>query len=532
MQLHGKNFIGGTLSAEGEGTFQARNPATREPLEPRFHEAQADEINRAAEMAALAFQERDGRSADRTAELLEHIAVEIEALGQPLLDRAEAETALPQPRLKLERVRTISQLRLFAGVVREGSWVDARIDRGDPQRRPVARPELRRMLVPIGPVAVFGASNFPLAFSTAGGDTASALAAGNPVVVKAHPAHPGTCEMMAVAIQKALADTGYPDDWFGMVHGVQKEVGLTLVRHPGIQAVAFTGSLAGGRALFHTAASREVPVPVYAEMGSVNPLFLLPAALAERAEAIARGLHGSVTLGCGQFCTKPGLVFAVAGEVLDRFLAQLAACFADGSPCTMLHGGILQAYESGIEDLSVKPGIELLSHSSPNPDPAGTQAAATLFAVDADTFMNDPEMAEEIFGPCTLVVRCETVEQMLEAACGLPGQLTATIHAGPADRPSLDALRSILEAKAGRLLHGGFPTGVEVAAAMHHGGPYPATCDSRSTSVGTAAILRFARPICYQDWPEEILPPELQNHNGRGILRQVDGVLTREDVVV
>ncbi len=531
MQLHGKNFIGGTLSAEGEDTFQARNPATCQPLETRFHEARADEINRAVEMAAFAFQERDARPADTTAGLLENIADEVDALGQPLLDRAEAETGLPRTRLKMERARTVDQLRIFAGVVREGSWVDARIDRADPQRRPVAKPDLRRMLFPIGPVAVFGASNFPLAFSVAGGDTASALAAGNPVVVKAHPAHPGTCEMAAVAIQKALAKTGYPDDWFSLVHGVQNEVGQILVRHPGIQAVAFTGSLAGGRALFHTAAAREVPIPVYAEMGSVNPVFLLPDALAEGAENIATGLHASVVLGSGQFCTNPGLVIALAGEGFDRFLAKLSACFAAGGPCTMLHRGILEAYERGIEDLSTKPAVELVAHSSPEPDLDKTQTAATLFVTDADAFMRDSEMAEEIFGPSTLVVRCETADQMLELACGLAGQLTATFHAGQADRGLLDSLRGIMEAKAGRLLFGGFPTGVEVCAAMHHGGPYPATTDSRSTSVGTAAILRFTRPICYQDWPQEQLPPELQNHNSRGILRQVDGVLTREDIV-
>ncbi len=530
MQLHGKNFIGGTLSAEGEDTFQARNPITGDPLEPTFHEARADEVNRAAEMAALAFQERDHRSSDRTAELLEHIAEELEAIGQPLLDRAEAETGLPQGRLKMERARTVGQLRTFAEVVREGSWIDARIDRAQPKRRPLPKSDLRRMLIPIGPVAIFGASNFPLAFSAAGGDTASALAAGNPVVVKAHPAHPGTSEMTAVAIQKALAETGYPDDWFSMVHGVQNEVGQILVRHPGIQAVGFTGSLAGGRSLFDTAASREVPIPVYAEMGAVNPVFLLPGALAEHADEIATGLHASATLGSGQFCTNPGLIVALAGEGFDRFLAKLSECFTADSPCTMLHGGILEAYETGIEDLSAKPSIELLAHSTPEPDADKTQAATTLFVTDAESFTSDPEMAREVFGPSTLVIRCETVDQMLELACGLPGQLTATFHGGDSDRSLLDPLRGIMEAKAGRLLFGGFPTGVEVCAAMHHGGPYPAASDPRSTSVGSAAILRFARPICYQDWPQGQLPPELQDRNERGIMRQVDGALGRGDV--
>ncbi len=531
MQLHGKNFIGGTLSAEGDDIFQARNPATCEPLEPRFHEARASEINRAAEMASLAFQERDGRSPETTAELLEHIADELEALGQPLLDRAEAETGLPQTRLKMERARATGQLRMFAEVVREGSWVDARIDLAQPRRRPVPKPDVRRMLIPVGPVAVFGAGNFPLAFSAAGGDTASALAAGNPVVVKAHPAHPGTCEMTAVAIQKALASTGYPDDWFALVHGVQHEPGQILVRHPGIQAVAFTGSLAGGRAIFQTAASREVPIPVYAEMGSVNPVFVLPGALAERADEIADGLHASVVLGSGQFCTNPGLIIALEGEGLDRFLASLAKCFSADGPCTLLHRGILEAYARGIEDLSAKPAVELVAHSAPEPDLDKTQAATALFATDAEAFMRDPEMAEEVFGPSTLLVRCQSAEQMIELACELPGQLTATFHAGPADRAVLDPLRAVMEAKAGRLLFGGSPTGVEACAAMHHGGVYPAASDPRSTSVGTAAMLRFARPICYQDWPQDQLPLELQDHNSRGIMRQIDGVLTRDDVV-
>jgi NADP-dependent aldehyde dehydrogenase len=530
MQLHGKNFIGGTLSADGEDAFQAHNPATGKPLDPPYHEARADEINRAAEMAALAFHERENRSADATAELLERIADEVDALGQPLLDRAEAETGLPQGRLKMERARTIGQLRLFAEVVREGSWVDARIDRAVPTRRPVPKPDLRRMLIPIGPVAVFGASNFPLAFSAAGGDTAAALAAGNPVVVKAHPAHPGTCEMTAVAIQKALADSGYSDDWFSMVHGIQNEVGQVLVRHPGIQAVAFTGSLSGGRALLNTAASRDVPIPVYAEMGSINPVFLLPGALAERADEIAAGLHGSVTLGSGQFCTNPGLVIALAGDALDQFLAKLGERFAGGAPCTMLHAGILASYGRGIEDLSAKKDIELVAHSSPEPDSEKTQAAAALFVADAETLMEDPEMRDEIFGPSTLVVRCESSEQMLELASCLEGQLTATFHASEADAALLEPLRYMMEAKAGRLLFGGFPTGVEVCAAMHHGGPYPAASDPRSTSVGTAAILRFARPVCYQDWPQDRLAPELQDRNSRGVLRQIDGVRTKDDV--
>jgi len=529
MDLHGKNLVGGTLSAEGETTFPAHNPATGEPLDPLFYEARVDEVNRAAENAALAFEERDDRSARTTAGLLDRIAEEIEALGQPLLDRAEAESGLPQPRLKMECARTTGQLRMFAEVVREGSWVDARIDRAEPKRRPIPKPDLRRMLIPIGPVAVFGASNFPLAFSAAGGDTASALAAGNPVVLKAHPAHPGTCEMTATAIQKALADCGYPDDWFSMVHGVGTEVGQVLVRHPGIQAVGFTGSLTGGRALFDAAAARDVPIPVFAEMGAVNPMFLLPGALAAKGEEIAAGLHGSVTLGSGQFCTNPGLLIALAGDDLDRFAAKLTECFSAGEPCTMLHRGILDNYAGATEDLSAKAAVDLLAHSTTQPDASKTQAATALFATDAESFLADPEMGDEVFGPSTLLVRCQSPEQMLEVACSLGGQLTATFYAEDQDDALFTPLRSIIEAKAGRLLFGGFPTGVEVCAAMHHGGPYPATSAPQTTSVGTAAILRFARPLCYQNWPQDRLPAELTDKNTRGIWRQVDGRLTKDD---
>ncbi len=530
MQLHGKNLIGSSLSSLGEATFRAENPATGEALEPPFCEALPLEVNRAAEMAALAFEERDGQSAEATAALLERIAGQIEALGQPLLERAEAETGLPQGRLKLERERTTGQLRMFAGLVREGSWVDARIDRAQPGRRPIPKPDLRRMLIPIGPVAVFGAGNFPLAFSAAGGDTAAALAAGNPVVFKAHPGHPGTCEMTAAAIQNALAESGFPDDWFSLLQGRGADAGQTLVRHAGIQAVAFTGSLGVGRSLFDAALSRETPIPVYAEMGSINPVFLLPAALAAKGEEIAAGLYASVTLGSGQFCTNPGLVVGLASGELDRFVSALAALFAAGRPCTMLNRNTLDGYSRQAEDLSAKETIELAAHSSPEPDSSRTEAAAMLFATGAEAFLADRQMSRELFGPATLVVRCDSAEQMLEVACGLQGQLTATIFAGDGDAPLCRSLRSVLEAKAGRLLFGGYPTGVEVCAAMHHGGPYPATTDVRSTSVGTAAIMRFARPICYQDWPQDQLPAELQDKNVGGIWRQIDGVLTKDDV--
>jgi len=546
MPLHGKNIIGGSLLGAGAETFRAVDPATRRPLEPDFHHATQAELDQAVELADRAFQSRKNGTGlisrnrpedasqkldlSRFSVLLERIADEIEALGDELIERCGQETALPPGRLTAERARTTGQLRLFARVVAEGSWVDARIDRALPDRKPVPKPDLRRMLVPVGPVLVFPASNFPLAFSVAGGDTASAFAAGCPVIVKARPQHAGTCELVGMAIQKAVAAIGLPEGWFSMVHGPGRTTGVELVRHPAIQAVGFTGSVSGGRALFDAAAARPHPIPVYAEMGSINPVFLLPGALAERADEIAAGLHQSMTLGVGQFCTQPGLVIALRGEDLDRLLAALGRMVQETAPATMLMGAIAEGYQQGVQELEATPGIELLARSGQAPDPQKTQAAAALYATDAETFLARDALGREVFGPSTLVVRCRTEAQMLDVARKLEGQLTATIHAAEGELEEHDRLVSILQTKAGRLLFGGFPTGVEVCPAMNHGGPYPATTDVHFTSVGTAAILRFARPVCYQNFPESQLPPELRNENVRGIWRLVDGVLTKEGV--
>ncbi|MCL4194123.1 MAG: aldehyde dehydrogenase (NADP(+)) [Thermoguttaceae bacterium] len=524
MPLHGKNFIGGQISARGSDTFQPLNPATGEKLEPVYFEAREDEISQAAESAALALEERHYNDLEQNAALLELIAIEIEALGDRLLERAHLETALPLARLASERQRTVNQLRLLAGVAREGSWVDARIDRAIPGRTPQPKPDLRRMLVPIGAVAVFGAGNFPLAFSVAGGDTASALAAGCPVVVKAHPSHPGTSELTARAVQKALADASMPEDWFSMVHSADPAASLFLVQLPAIRAVAFTGSQKAGKALFDAAMARAEPIPVYAEMGSVNPLFLLPGAMAERAESLAAGIHQSVTLGVGQFCTNPGLVVAIDGEPLERLLEGLRAAVRQTPPCSMLSQRISRAYAAGVERLASTDGVELLASSPVDPEPDRAEGAAMVFATDAQTFLDRKQLHEEVFGPATLVVRCQNLDEMLDVAAGLKGQLTATVHATPTELALSGELLHILQSKAGRLIANGFPTGVEVSPAMHHGGPYPATTDIRATSVGTAAILRFARPVCYQDFPEAVLPPELRDQNVRGIWRMIDGV--------
>ena len=530
MTLHGKNIVAGSLSAQGINTFRAVDPSVGRELEPVFHDAREDEVNRAVDMAALAFQERQPRDADQTANLLEQIAEEIEALGGELIDRARLETGLPEGRLEMERGRTVGQLRLFASVAREGSWVDARIDTADASRKPFPKPDVRRMLIPMGPVAVFGASNFPLAFSVAGGDTASALAAGNPVIVKAHPAHPGTSELVAGAIGRALSAAGFSDDWVSMLHGSQPEVGLVLVRHPAVRAVGFTGSLAAGRAILDTVRSRPEPIPVHAEMGSINPVFILPGALAQRTDQLAQSLHASVTLGVGQFCTNPGLVICRDGDDLDRLIAGLVELFQQTAPGTMLHQGILDAYSAAIERLAERIDVEVSAHSSPPPDPTKTESPAMLFVTDAETFLGDDELGREVFGPATLIVRCKSDDEIIEIACTLQGQLTATLHATQEDLRRFDQLPALLEPKAGRLVYDALPTGVEVCHAMHHGGPYPATSDTRSTSVGTAAITRFARPICYQGWPQDRLPPELRDANVRGIWRMVDGELSKDDV--
>ncbi|MCW3098646.1 MAG: Aldehyde Dehydrogenase [Chthonomonadaceae bacterium] len=526
MELHGLNIIGNSTSAEGTETFTATNPATGAGLDAAFHIATEAEVNRAVELAAQAFPSYRGLPAEARAKFLERIAEEIVELGDALLELANRETALPLPRLIGERGRTVGQLKMFAALLREGSWVDARIDRALPDRQPLPRPDLRRMLLPLGPVAVFGASNFPFAFSVAGGDTASALAAGCPVVVKAHPAHPGTSELVARAIERAALVTGMPEGVFSMVHGM-KETGLALVRHPKLEAVGFTGSLGAGRALYDAAAARPKPIPVYAEMGSVNPVFVLPGALAERGEKIAEGLAQSVTLGVGQFCTNPGVVVGLQSEGLTGFLRTAAERLSAVSPGTMLYPHIQQAFVQGTERLKSAEGVRTEAEPQTVADGTRTQVNAALFSTDAAHFLGQHDLREEVFGPTSLVVACGTPEELESVANSLEGQLTATVHANADDLKRYRGLISILETKVGRLLFNGFPTGVEVSAAMQHGGPYPATSDSRTTSVGTAAILRFVRPLCYQDCPQELLPAELQDANPLQIRRLVDSEWTR-----
>jgi alpha-ketoglutaric semialdehyde dehydrogenase len=526
MHLHGKSIVAGRPVPASDKLFRAVDPATGEELEPAFHEAGTEVAVQAMDAAAAAFVEYSRCTPDARAEFLDAIATAIEALGDALIERACAETGLPAARIMGERGRTCGQLHAFATLVREGSWVDARIDTALPERKPQPRPDIRRMLKPIGPVVVFGASNFPLAFSTAGGDTASALAAGCPVVVKAHEAHPGTGELVARAIANAAERCGLPPGAFSMVHGDGRTVGLALIRHPATAAVAFTGSQRAGRALFDAAAARPRPVPVFAEMSSVNPVYLLPRALAERPAAIAEALLGSFTLGVGQFCTKPGLVFAVRGPSTDAFLERLAGAVDRSAPGTMLSRGVHAAFERGLEQATAVDGVRVLA-AAPRAT-ATTQAAPSVATTDAKNLLAHPALATEVFGPFALVVVADDMSEIVACTNALDGQLTATFHATDADLAEAGTLLEAAERIAGRLIVNGFPTGVEVSPAMHHGGPYPATTDVRFTSVGTAAILRFARPVCYQGFAAAQLPLELRNENERGILRTVNGELTRQ----
>lgn len=527
MSLHGKNIVAGQLTQASTLTFHATSPLTGQALEPAFHQGSTSEVNEALQAAEQAFPIYSALPATKRAEFLEKIAEEILALGDELLQRTHQETGLPLERLTGERGRTMGQLRLFAEVIREGSWADARIDSALPERQPLPRPDLRRMMVPLGPVVVFGASNFPLAFSVAGGDTASALAAGCPVIVKGHPAHPGASEMVAVAINKALTACGLPAGVFSLIHGTTPEPGLALTQHPATRAVGFTGSHRAGKALFDAANTRPEPIPVFAEMSSLNPLVLLPGALTDRGAQIAEGLKISVTMGVGQFCTKPGLIFAIEGEALDNIIPLLQNAFRAAAPATMLHSGICDSFHAGLKHLETIPGVHAVAVSDQKPDSGKTQAEAVLFKTDAATFLKEKTLHEELFGPQALLVTAKDSAELLTLVGSLSGQLTATVHGNTTDLAGACSLFATLQAKAGRLVVNGFPTGVEVSPAMQHGGPYPATTDARFTSVGTGAIQRWARPVCFQNFPATALPEELQDANPRGVMRLLNGQLTR-----
>ena len=521
MGLTGQNFIGNKQSAKGKSTFYAFNPSDGSKMEPAFVEATKEEINDAIKLAEEAFLEYRKKSGKEKAAFLNAIADEILALGDDLIKRCCAESGLPEGRITGERGRTMGQLKLFASLLEEGSWVDARIETAIPDRQPLPKADIRSMHKALGPVGVFGASNFPLAFSVAGGDTASALAAGCPVVVKGHPSHPGTCELIAKAISSAVKKTNMPEGTFSLIQGPSIEVGMELVKHPSIKAIGFTGSYRGGKALFDAAANRPEPIPVYAEMGSTNPVFILPGALKERNEALAKGLAASVTMGVGQFCTNPGLVFTENSADADTFKQTTVNSFKDISAESMLNAGIKSAYESGVDRLSKEVGVEVLS--SGKTDSSGYKGTAFLLQSTVANFIVNDHLQEEVFGPSTLMLSANNKKELIASAKKLTGHLTATLHATDEDLKNYADLVEILEQKVGRLIINAFPTGVEVCHSMVHGGPFPATTDSRTTSVGTMAISRFTRPVCYQGFPQFLLPDELKDGNPLNIWRMVNG---------
>lgn len=528
MTLSGKQILGSRESAASTETFTANSLATGTSLDPPFHEASEAEVDDAISLAVGAFDAYRRLSPDTRADFLDAIAEETLALGDFLLERASAETAHPLPRCAAERDRVLTHTRQFAEWIREGSWVDARIDRGNPQRQPLPKPDVRSMLEPIGPVAVFGASNFPIAISVLGTDTISALASGCPVIVKAHPAHPGTCEIAARAIVRAAERCGMPEGVFSLIQGARNETGASLIRHPRLEAAAFTGSLGGGRALFDIANARPRPIPVYAEMGSVNPVFLLPGALRARADGIARGFVAALTAGVGQFCTNPGLVAGIDSEHWRQFRDLAAESVASFAPATMLHAGIHRSYASGIES-RMGSALELISQSGSAADPARGEAAAYLFATTREGLLADPTLFDELFGPVSTLVSCQSHADFVAIAERLEGSLSATIHGTEEDLADHRDLIDVLRKKVGRLIFNGYPVGLEICHSIHHGGPYPATSHSHFTSIGTRAMQRFVRPVCYQDWPDALLPAELRNSNPRGVLRLLDGERSRDE---
>jgi len=502
-QPKGKHLIAGDWIGSDD-TFTSQ-PVTGKAL--TFASGGASEVDRAAQAAEEAFATYGWTSRDDRAGFLEAIAEEIDARGADITRLGCAETGLPQARLEGERGRTTGQLRLFAQHIRKGDYLDRRHDDALPDRQPLPRPDLKMVQRPIGPVAVFGASNFPLAFSTAGGDTASALAAGCPVVVKGHPAHPATGEIVALAIAAAIARTGMPAGTFSLIQGISHELGGALVKHPLIRAVGFTGSLGAGRALFDLCAARPEPIPFLGELGSVNPVFVFPEALANRGSELGTAWSGSLTMGVGQFCTNPGLLIACESPGLDAFTEAAASALAQTGEAAMLTCGIAEAFRNGTSEVEAVPGVETVLAGTCH----GRNAAPSLFKISAKDWLTHGVLAEEIFGPSGIVVTARGSKEMLAVARELKGQLTATIQMDDGDTEMAQQFVPILERKAGRLLVNGFPTGVEVAEAMVHGGPYPASTNFGATSVGTLSIRRFLRPVCYQNMPEDLLPLDLIN---------------------
>lgn len=523
--LTGAMYIAGeTVYGEAAHFFHATDPSDGTILEPVFRFAGSKLAARAAELAGSAFEPLRAAPTEQRARLLELAADEIDAVTDTASKRAHQESGLPLARLTGEVARTTGQLRLFATTLREGTWNGARIDHELPDRKPARRPDVRQRRVPVGPVAVFAASNFPLAFSIAGGDTASALAAGCPVVVKAHEAHPGTSEIIAAAVSRAVARSGLPGGVFSMIYADGPTTGTELVMHPAIAAVGFTGSRRAGLALLAAAARRPVPIPVFAEMSAVNPVFLLPERLSLTAEELGAAFVDSLTLGGGQFCTNPGIIVGVSGPHLDRFTAAARQAIIASTPSPMLTERIAASYRKAATRLACHSGTQVVARAADRGSP--TWGSAVLVTATADDFLASPGLHEEVFGAASLIVRAASTDQLIEVACAMEGQLTATVHAAQEDSPLASRLLPILELKSGRIVFNGWPTGVEVVPSMVHGGPFPATSDGRTTSVGTLAMYRFLRPVAYQDVPDCLLPLALREPNPDGLLRLVDGTYT------
>jgi len=531
MTITGKQLIQGEWQAGKGASYQAVNPATGEALEPTINHADGSQIDAAVEAAAKVAPAYAATTLKQRGEFLEACADEIMALGDELLDRLKAETGYPQARVEGERGRTCNQLKLFASTIQSGEFLDARIDKAMPDRQPMPRADIRFYKQAIGPVVVFGASNFPMAFSTAGGDTASALAAGCPVIVKGHNSHAGSAELVAQAVQKAADKCQMPKGTFSYVTGPGKDVGAALVKAEQVKAVGFTGSHSGGMALYKLASERKNPIPVFAEMGSINPIVVLPEALKNSAQSIAEGFVGSLTLGVGQFCVNPGLVLGIESDELDTFIDSTAKGLADVNAGVMLNQGIAETYQSGREKLSSQPGVKSVATGQPVKEgEKGFCGQAELFTVSGSDFVKNPELQAENFGPSSLVIKCKNAEELNAVVSHLGGQLTGTLQATESELKNYPELLSLLQDKVGRMVVNNFPTGVEVCDAMMHGGPSPASTDSRFTSVGTKAIDRFVRPICFQNYPHDLLPEALKNENPWGISRWINGERTNKAV--
>ncbi|WP_299556820.1 aldehyde dehydrogenase (NADP(+)) [Seonamhaeicola sp.] len=526
--ITGKNYIGNQLSSKGTKTYKTFNPELNIENAHVFTEATHEEIEEAVSLASKAFKVYKSISGAEKAAFLNAIADEILALDDTLIQTYCSETGLPEGRAKGERGRTVFQLRSFADLVQEGSWVEASIDTAIPDREPVPKPDLRKMLIPLGPVVVFGASNFPLAYSTAGGDTAAALAAGCPVIVKSHPMHAGTGALVASAIIKAAERTNIPNGVFSNINSSGIEVGAILVKHPKVKAVGFTGSIKGGRALYDMASQREEPIPVFAEMGSINPVVILPEALKKRGATLAKTYAGSITLGTGQFCTNPGLILGIKSASLDAFIEDLSTEIVKMTPSCMLHPNIHGAYNRNKDTAMSQPELQVVADYGS--EVKTNYAKQAIVTVKGDTFLNNPKLHQEVFGPFSMVVQCEDETQLEQIIWQLEGQLTGTMISEDNEISNYQNLVSALQNRVGRLIFNGVPTGVEVCPSMVHGGPYPASTDSRFTAVGINAVKRWARPFSYQDWPNSLLPEALKNENPLNISRLVNNVQTKNKI--